>query len=106
MAEITTVARPYAQAVFDLAKDANQLADWSAMLQFMAAVYENPQVQAALGNPTFTKRDVERLLLAMTGDKLNNASRNLLSVLVRNDRLQALPEIASLYERLKERHEN
>jgi|SRR5690242_13176279 len=106
MAEITTIARPYAQAVFDLAKDTNQLADWSSMLQFVAAVYANADVQAALANPKFTKQDVERLLLAMTGEKLNNASRNLLSVLVRNDRLAALPEIASLYDRLKEQYEN
>jgi F-type H+-transporting ATPase subunit delta len=106
MAELTTIARPYAQAVFDLARETNQLSEWSAMLQFVSEVYANAEVQAALSNPKFTKHDIERLLLALTGEKLNNAARNLLTILVRNDRLQALPEIASLYEHLREQYEN
>jgi len=106
MAELTTIARPYAQAVFDLARDTKQLVEWSAMLRFMADVYSDPQVQTALANPKFTKEDVERLMLAICGEKLGNAARNLLIVLVRNDRLAALPEIVASYERIKERFEN
>jgi len=106
MAEITTIARPYAQAVFALAQDTNQLAEWSQMLSFLTGVYANAEVQTALANPTLTKQDVERLLLALTGERLNNAARNLLIVLVRNDRISALPEIAAVYDRLKEQHEN
>jgi F-type H+-transporting ATPase subunit delta len=106
MAEITTIARPYAQAVFDLAKDTNRLAEWETMLRFMADVYSDPQVQTALANPKFTKADVEHLLLAITGEKLDSAARNLLIVLVHNDRLAALPEVARTYERLKEQYEN
>jgi len=106
MAELVTIARPYAKAVFDLARDTNQLAEYSAMLRFMADVYTNSEVQTALANPKFTKEDVERLLLAVCGDKLSNAARNLLIVLVRNDRLAALPEMVASYERLKEQYEN
>jgi len=94
------------KTVFDLARDTNQLAEYSAMLRFMADVYTNSEVQTALANPKFTKEDVERLLLAVCGDKLSNAARNLLIVLVRNDRLAALPEIVASYERLKEQYEN
>ena len=106
MAEITTIARPYAQAAFALAKDTKQLLEWSEMLRFLADVYADAEVQTALANPKFTKDDAERLLLAIAGEKLNNAARNLLIVLVRNDRLPALPEIASLYERLKKQYED
>jgi F-type H+-transporting ATPase subunit delta len=106
MAEITTIARPYAQAVFDLAKDSGQLAQWLEMLHFMADVYTNSEVQKALANPKFTKEDVERLLIGICGEKLSSAACNLLIVLVRNDRLSALPEIVSAYEPLKERYEN
>jgi F-type H+-transporting ATPase subunit delta len=106
MAEITTIARPYATAVFALAKETNQLAQWSEMLQFVASVYTNSEVQTALANPKFTKEDVERLLLAITGEKLSGPARNLLMVLVHNDRLPALPEIVTLYAQLKERYEN
>ena len=106
MAEITTIARPYAQAAFNIAKDTKQLPEWSEMLRFLADVYADAAVQAALANPKFTKGDAERLLLAIAGEKLNNAARNLLIVLVRNDRLPALPEIASLYELRKKEYEN
>ena len=106
MAEITTVARPYAHAAFALAKESNQLAEWSEMLHFLADVYTNGEVQAALANPKFTKEDVERSLLAITGEKLSGPARNLLIVLVQNDRLPALPEIVTRYERLKEQYEN
>jgi len=106
MAELTTIARPYAQAVFDLARDTHQLSEWSAMLRFIEEVYANPEIQTALANPRLTRQDIERLLLAICGEKLNNAARNLLIVLVRNDRLTTLPEITALYERLKEQFEN
>jgi len=106
VAELATIARPYAKAVFDLARDTKELPEWSAMLRFIADVYSNPEVQSALANPKFTKDDVERLLLSICGDELSDAARNLLIVLVRNDRLIALQDIAVLYERLKERYEN
>jgi F-type H+-transporting ATPase subunit delta len=106
MAELTTIARPYAQAVFSLAKQTGQLTQWSEMLQFVSSVYVNPEVQLALANPKFTKEDVEQLLLALCGERVNNPARNLLIVLVQNDRLSTLPEIVQLYEHLREREEN
>ena len=106
MAEITTIARPYANAVFALAKETNQLTEWSEMLHFLGDVYTNSEVQTALANPKFTKEDVERLLLAITGEKLSAPARNLVILLVHNDRLSALPEIVNLYARLKEHYEN
>jgi F-type H+-transporting ATPase subunit delta len=106
MAELVTVARPYAQAVFDLARDNGLLAPWSEMLRFMTEVWNNDRVQAALANPKFTKDDVERFLLDICGERLDGAARNLLMILVRNDRLPALPHIVELYEQLREQYEN
>jgi F-type H+-transporting ATPase subunit delta len=106
MAELVTVARPYAQAVFDLAKDTGQLAQWSGMLRFMTEVWSNDRVQLALANPKFTKDDVERFLLGICGERLDGVARNLLVILVRNDRLPALPHIVELYEQLREQYEN
>ena len=60
----------------------------------------------ALANPKFTKEDIQRLLLGICGERLDNAARNLLIVLVQNDRLSVLPQIVELYERLREEHEN
>jgi F-type H+-transporting ATPase subunit delta len=106
MAELTTIARPYAQAVFSLARDQSRLAPWSDMLGFIAGVYADDQVQQALANPKLTKEDVERLLVAICGDRLDGAGRNLLSLLVRNDRLTVLPHIVQRYELLREEQEN
>lgn len=106
MAELITIARPYAQAVFALAKDRGELPNWSDHLAFIADVYRDDQVQQALANPRFTKQDVERLLLAICGERLDAVGRNLLSVLVQNDRLAALPAIVDLYRELREQQEN
>ena len=106
MAELVTIARPYAQAVFSLAKDKGQLAQWSEMLRFMAEVWSNDRVQLALANPKFSKDDVERFLLGICGERLDGIAHNLLQILVRNDRLPALSRIVELYEQLREQYEN
>jgi F-type H+-transporting ATPase subunit delta len=106
MAELTTIARPYAQAVFGLARDTKRFAEWSDMLAFIASVYADPQVQRALANPKLTKEDVERLLVGVCGERLDLAARNLLILLVRNDRLTVLPYILERYEQMREEQEN
>jgi F-type H+-transporting ATPase subunit delta len=106
MAELVTIARPYAQAVFSLAKDQGRLTQWSEMLRFIAEVWSNDRVQLALANPKFTKEDAERLLLDICAERLDGAACNLLMLLVRNNRLQVLPHIVELYEQLREEHEN
>jgi len=105
VAELVTIARPYAQAVFSLAKDHGRLPQWSEMLRFMAEIWSDSQVQLALTNPKFTKDDVEHFLLGVCGERLDGAARNLLLVLVRNDRLPTLPHIVEIYEQLREEHE-
>ena len=101
MAELATIARPYAEAVFRLAKEGNALRAWSEKLAFIAAVYQDAQMQAAIGNPKVTANDVERLLLAISGDRIDDAARNLIQLLVRNRRLAMLAQIREQFERLK-----
>ena len=101
MAELATIARPYAEAVFRLAKEGNTLADWAEKLAFIAAVYQDPQMQAAIGNPKVTANDVERLVLAICGERIDGAARNMIQLLVRNHRLTVLPQIREQFEKLK-----
>ena len=101
MAELATIARPYAEAVFRLAKESNALPAWSDTLAFIVSVYQDPQMQAAIGNPKVTSSDVERLLLAICGDRAGAAGRNLIQLLVHNRRLSVLPELRELFEKLK-----
>ena len=100
-AELVTVARPYSQAVFDLAKERNELSTWSDVLSLLVAVYDDPQFQTAIASPTVTSAEVERLLLAVCDEHIDEYAHNFVSLLVRNGRLPALSEIRRLYERLK-----
>jgi F-type H+-transporting ATPase subunit delta len=101
MAELATIARPYAEAVFRLAKEGNALAAWAENLAFIATVYQDPQMQAAIGNPKVTANDVERLMLAVCGERIDGAARNMIQLLVRNRRLVVLAQIREQFEKLK-----
>lgn len=97
----TTVARPYAEAVFERARDSGRLGPWSAMLELLAAAMRNPELAALVANPRLTPPQVAELMLDVAGDALDAEGRNLVKVLVENDRLAVLPEIALLYEERK-----
>ncbi len=101
MAELATIARPYAEAVFRLAKQGNALPAWSDALNLIATVYRDPQMQAAMANPKVTSTDIERLLLAVCGERIDGVARNLIQLLVHNRRLSVLAEIRELFEQLK-----
>ena len=101
MAELATIARPYAEAAYRLAKQSNGLAAWSDQLALVASVYEDPQMQAAMANPKVTSVEVERLLLAICGDRIGGPARNLIQLLVHNRRLAVVPEIRAMFEELK-----
>lgn len=105
MAEAVTIARPYAVAVFRLAKEKNALAKWSEMLSLASAVIADPQMQAVIDDPKFISSDIERLVLAVCGDKLDESGINLIKLLVEYDRLAMLPVIAGIYEDLKAQDE-
>jgi F-type H+-transporting ATPase subunit delta len=104
MAEAVTIARPYAEAVFALADRGGALAKWSRTLATLAAVAVNPEVCRAVGNPSLSSDQVYGLFAAASGD-LATEEQNLLRVLIENDRLSALPEIAAIYGELKNERE-
>lgn len=101
MAELATIARPYAEAAFSLAKERNELDQWSAMLSLMVSVYEDPEFQAAMAAPTVTSSDVERLMLGICGERIDGNARNFIQMLVANNRLPTIGEVQRLYEQLK-----
>lgn len=101
MAEITTIARPYAEAAFDLARQDDALARWSETLRFLATLVTDPKVDAALDNPRLAEAEKESLLLALLGDRVNDLERNYVRVLVASDRVELLPEISQLFDGLK-----
>jgi len=102
MAEESTVARPYAEAAFAVARDGNALPVWSEMLRFAGSVLADPQMVAALNHPKLTLGDKEALLLSVLGGKLNQDGRSFLRVLIEADRIALLPAIAQLFEKRKD----
>jgi F-type H+-transporting ATPase subunit delta len=101
MAELTTIARPYAEAAFRLARDDNALPVWSEMLRFASSVVADPRIAAALDNPRLAAGDKESLVLSVCGDRLDPLGRNFVRVLIEADRVALLPYILVLFEALK-----
>jgi F-type H+-transporting ATPase subunit delta len=106
MAERTTTARPYAKAIFALARQGNRLADTSAALIRGAETVADPRVHALLGSPHVTAPQLAELVSGVVGDKLDEHGRNFISLLAANRRLGFLPEIAALFEQMKAEVEN
>ncbi len=102
MAELTTIARPYAEAAFALARDAHALPVWSQMLRLVSAVVADPKVAQALDNPVLDIGARESLLLSICGDQLNAEGRSFIRVLIEADRIAVLPQIQQMFEALKD----
>lgn len=105
MAEISTIARPYAVAAYKLGREQNALSKWSEMLGFAAAVAENEQIKAYIQDPKVVSSDLQATFLKVCGDNLNENGQNLVKVLVEYGRLSILPEIFSAFEALKAQDE-
>ena len=99
MAEKSTIARPYAQAAFDLAQEAGDLKKWSDMLQFAASVAADKQMSSLFDSPKLSEEQLVELFFSVCEGQLNPASQNFIRVLTENKRLNVLPEIATMYEK-------
>jgi F-type H+-transporting ATPase subunit delta len=106
MAERITTARPYAKAIFALARQNNSLAAAADGLALGAQVVADPRVHALLGSPHVTAPQLAELVNGIVGPKLDEHGRNFISLLAANRRLGFLPEIAALYEQMKAEVEN
>ena len=110
MADNAAIARPYAQAIFELANESGTLSDWSEALHAAALVIADEQVAALIGAPGADKGKLIELIADVMGKAAPGAdadrATNLLKLLAENGRLLALPEIASAYDSLKAEVEN
>jgi F-type H+-transporting ATPase subunit delta len=101
MAELSTVARPYAEALFSAAR-ANGAADaWLAPLEALAQAIAQPQIAALASDPRLSEAQVFELVSAVTGSPLEGELAQFLKLAIENRRLPALPEVAAQFRRLK-----
>jgi F-type H+-transporting ATPase subunit delta len=101
MAELSTLARPYAKAAFEYALESKSLDAWSSMLTLAAAVSEQDKVAKLLGSPDATSEQMASTFCAICGDQLNQKGSNFIVELAQNKRLLLLPQICEQFEALK-----
>lgn len=101
MAELATIARPYAEAVFELAKETDHFEQWSEQLGFLTAIVEDTAIKTVMGNPQVDKKTLTHLLLAICAEQIDTAGQNLVRLLIDNHRLAITPQLTIQYEQLK-----
>ena len=106
MAERATIARPYAKAAFEYARDANAFAAWSQGLAKAARIVADPRVAALIGDPAHTAAESAAVVTDVAAGDLDAGMRNFVRVLAENHRLLLLPEIVAHYEAERSRVEN
>ncbi|HVK95217.1 MAG TPA: F0F1 ATP synthase subunit delta [Noviherbaspirillum sp.] len=100
MAELATIARPYAEALFRVAKSGN-LAAWSDLVSEMAAVADHPDVKAFASNPKHSDQQIADTFLSLLKTSVSAEAKNFVAMLVENGRLTLLPEIGTQFHALK-----
>ena len=106
MSSLTTLARPYAKAAFELAQGEQALGAWDDMLGLAAAMVAEDSMASLIENPDVGKTQVLEIITDAAGDAFSDRFRGFLSVLASNDRLPLLPQVADLYRGLREKAEN
>ena len=105
MAELSTLARPYAKAAFEYARDKNQLPQWSEQLATAAAVTLDGAMESVLNDPALTTEQQAQTLSDVCGDSVGAEARNFIAIVASNKRLALLPHIHSLFVQYKANQE-
>ncbi|MFA5663918.1 F0F1 ATP synthase subunit delta [Castellaniella sp.] len=102
MAELSTIARPYAEALFESVRsDARGLGWWSDQVAQLAEVCSLPDVLEAMGDPRLSDEQRANLLLGLLPEALPPELVNLVGLVVENDRIPAVPLVAQQFEQLR-----
>ena len=93
MSSSETLARPYARAAFEMARDAKSLGEWAQKLDFAATLARNGDVQTLIANPRLTAAQLSSMFLPQ-GEQTGSSFANFIATLAENRRLALLPDIA------------
>ena len=106
MAELLTLARPYAKAAFAYASEQNAVDNWSTTLQLLSAAVQDEAFSAYLNRPELTPTEQVSVFAKVLGEQPSAAVSNFLTLLADNGRLTLLPEIEAEFEQLKSQNNN
>ena len=101
MLENSTIARPYASAVFELAQETGQAEEWSATLELLGVLASDKNMRQLTTNPKISRQQLQDLVFEVCGDGLSGLGRNLVKILVQAGRLQYAPSIKNQYEQMR-----
>jgi F-type H+-transporting ATPase subunit delta len=101
MAEAITIARPYAEAIFALAHEKDELKAWSESLAILSQCVSDAKMQSIITSPAVSDEQAVTLLVDILGENAGSDTRNFLSVLAENNRLMILADIAVIFEELR-----
>jgi F-type H+-transporting ATPase subunit delta len=101
MAELSTIARPYAEALFSAARAQSAADTWLPLLVVLDQAVADPQVASLTGDPRLSNDQKFDLIIAVVRAKLPSQIAAFLHLVIDNDRLSILPEVASQFRRLK-----
>jgi F-type H+-transporting ATPase subunit delta len=104
MAELATVARPYAEALFRVAQTGD-MAAWSNITSELAQIGANPDVLAFARNPNVTEAQVADAFASLVKSPLTAEAKNFITMLIENGRVALLPEIGAQFAVLKNAQE-
>jgi len=101
MAELSTLARPYAKAVFELAREAKSFPSWSKQLAALAEAIALPAVKKAIRAPGVAKAELAAVLIELLKAELDASGQALVKLLAENGRLEVASALAAQYELLR-----
>lgn len=105
MIELTTLARPYAKAAFEFARDAMKLSEWSHSLSVASAVIQDRKVVDLMDSPSLNNDQKASALLDICGEEITETAKTFIEILSQNKRLPLLPVISEQFEDLKAQQE-
>lgn len=106
MQENLTIARPYAQAAFDTAQEAGEVAQWDAALQLLSRIVRDPDMRRVTLDPGVAREQVLALIFAVTGPTVPSGFHNFVNVVAQARRLPMVPEMATVFTAQRARQDN
>jgi F-type H+-transporting ATPase subunit delta len=97
MANLSSIARPYALAAFEYAHESQQLLEWQAFLSAAGTIAKQPNIMKLLSNPMTDQNELYELFQGVLSSLLDDKRKNFLQLVAQNKRLLALAEISELY---------
>jgi len=101
MAEVISIARPYASAVFSIAHEKGELKAWSDLLAVLSQAVAVPNMQSAISSPSVSDEQVLGLLAEVAGELMSEDAQNFLALLAESNRLLMLEHIAVIFDELR-----